>query len=97
MLVEADYWFTEKLNTPDQGTGADGLKAGLALLWERRDQVPGAFPVLIVHDEIVDECDRDQSEVVSSWIKKAMIDGMAPLIEPVPVEVEVKVAETWGG
>src|SRR5262249_14556045 len=26
--------FTEKLNTPVQGTGADGLKLALALLWE---------------------------------------------------------------
>src|SRR5262249_62273691 len=38
--------FTEKLNTPVQGTGADGLKLALALLWERRGQCPVAFPVL---------------------------------------------------
>ena len=44
---------THRLNTPIQGTGADGLKLALALLWERRDQAPGAFPVLAVHDEIV--------------------------------------------
>src|SRR5262249_49776645 len=41
--------FTEKLNTPVQGTGADGLKLALALLWERRGQCPGTFPVLAVH------------------------------------------------
>ncbi len=89
--------FTEKLNTPVQGTGADGLKAALGLLWERRDQTPGTFPVLVVHDEIVVECDEAQAEVVSGWLKQAMIDGMAPLIDPVPVEVEVNVAPTWGG
>src|SRR5262249_50919120 len=33
--------FTEKLNTPVQGTGADGLKLALALRWERRGQAPG--------------------------------------------------------
>ncbi len=89
--------FTEKLNTPVQGTGADGLKLALALLWERRAEVPGAFPVLAVHDEIVVECDQDQAPTVADWLKRAMVDAMAPLIDPVPVEVEVKTAPTWGG
>src|SRR5262245_25072305 len=68
-----------------QGTGGDGLKVALALLWERRDQVPGAFPVLAVHDEIVVECDEGQAEMVAAWLKAAMVDAMAPLIIPVPV------------
>jgi DNA polymerase-1 len=89
--------FTEKLNTPVQGTGADGLKLALALLWERRAEVPAAFPVLAVHDEIVIEADASQAEAVAAWLQKAMLDAMTPLIEPVPVEVEVKVAPTWGG
>jgi DNA polymerase-1 len=58
--------FTEKLNTPVQGTGADGLKSALALLWERREQAPGAFPVLAVHDEIVVECDEGQADAVTT-------------------------------
>jgi DNA polymerase-1 len=40
-----------------QGSGADGLKAALALLWQTREQASGAVPVLCVHDEIVVECD----------------------------------------
>src|SRR4029450_7202775 len=52
--------YSEKLNSPVQGTGGDGLKLALALLWERRDQAPGAFPVLAGHDEIVLEADTDQ-------------------------------------
>jgi DNA polymerase-1 len=89
--------FTEKLNTPVQGTGADGLKAALALLWQRRAQCPGAVPVLAVHDEIVVECDAGQANAAAAWLKQAMLDGMAPLVAPVPVEVEVTVARTWGG
>ncbi len=89
--------FTEKLNTPVQGTGADGLKQALGLLWERRDQCPGAFPVLVVHDEIVIEADSGQADAAAAWLKKAMIDAMAPLIEPVPVEVETMIGTTWGG
>jgi DNA polymerase-1 len=89
--------FTEKLNTPVQGTGADGLKQALALLWERRAECPGAFPVLAVHDEIVVECDAGQAEAVGAWVSRAMKDAMAPLIDPVPVEVEVKTGRTWAG
>jgi DNA polymerase-1 len=89
--------FSEKLNTPVQGTGADGLKLAMALLWEQRDQCPGAFPVLAVHDEIVVECNTDQAEAVADWVKSAMVEAMAPLIDPVPVEVEVETSPTWGG
>jgi DNA polymerase-1 len=59
--------------------------------------VATAFPTLVMHDEIVIECDADQAEAVAAWLKQAMIDGMAPLIDPVPVEVEVKVGNTWAG
>jgi DNA polymerase-1 len=89
--------FTEKLNSPVQASGADGLKQALGLLWERRHDCPGAFPVIACHDEIVIECDADQVEAVATWLKQAMLDGMAPLIEPVPVEVEVSISRTWGG
>jgi DNA polymerase I-like protein with 3'-5' exonuclease and polymerase domains len=89
--------FTEKLNTPVQGTGADGLKQALALLWERRAECPTAFPVLAVHDEIVVECDATDADRASTWLKTCMIDGMAPFAAPVPVEVEVSVGPNWGG
>jgi DNA polymerase I len=58
--------FTERTNAPVQGTGADGLKLALALLWERRHQCPGAFPVACVHDEIVVECDKEDVEAVAA-------------------------------
>jgi DNA polymerase-1 len=87
---------THRMNTPVQGTGADGLKVALALLWERRDRVPGAFPILAVHDEIVMETDEGEADKVAAWLKEAMVDAMAPFIEPVPVEVEIKTGHTWG-
>jgi DNA polymerase-1 len=96
-LFDAQTPDTHRLNSPVQGTGADGLKLALALLWERRDQVPGASPVLAVHDEVVVECAAEEAEKVAAWLRQAMLDGMAPLVEPVPVEVEVKVAPSWGG
>jgi len=90
-------FYGAKANYAVQGTGGDGLKLALALLWERRHEVSGAVPVLAVHDEIVVECDQGQADAVALWLKKAMVDAMAPLIVPVPVEVEVNVGRTWGG
>lgn len=88
---------TEVLNSPVQGTGADGLKAALALLWERRADCPGAVPVLVCHDEIVVECPADQADRTAAWLTRCMADGMSPLIAPVPVAVEVSVGPTWAG
>jgi DNA polymerase-1 len=89
--------FTEKLNTSVQGTGADGLKLALALLWERRAQCPRALPVLAVHDEIVVECEAGQAGAAKEWLKAAMMDGMKDLIAPVPCVVDVKVGRNWAG
>jgi DNA polymerase-1 len=88
---------TEHLNTPVQGTGADGLKAAIALLWERRAECPGATPVLFAHDEIVVETREGYARETSEWLHRCMVDGMAPLIDPVPVGVEVTTGRTWGG
>ena len=96
-LLDAQTPFTHRLNTQVQGTEADGAKLAMALLWERRDQCPGAFPVLFCHDEIVVEADTGQADAAAGWLRQAMLDGMAPLLDPVPVEVAVQTARTWGG
>jgi DNA polymerase-1 len=96
-LLDGQTPYTHRLNSPVQGTEADGAKLAMALLWERREQCPGAFPVLFCHDEIVVETDDSQAEAAAAWLNQAMLDGMAPLLDPVPVEVEVQTARTWGG
>ena len=92
--------FTEKINHPVQGTTADGMKLALALLWERREECPGAVPVLAVHDEIVVECDEEDAEKAKAWLVKSMKDGMDAVVnvsEPrVPIEVEASAAKMWG-
>jgi DNA polymerase-1 len=97
VLVEAEGFFGAKANYQIQGTGGDGIKLALALLWERRDQAPGAFPVMAIHDEIVVECDADQADRVRVWLETAMVEAMAPLLDPVPVVVGSAAARTWGG
>jgi DNA polymerase I len=92
---------TDRLNAPVQGTGADGLKLAIILLWERRDECRGAVSVLVCHDEIVVECDEDRGEETKRWLEKAMIEGMDTVLNgtdevDVPVEVEARIARSWG-
>ena len=86
---------TKRLNTPVQGTGADGLKRALGLLWERRDECPGAVPIIACHDEIVVECPAEDAEAARDWVWCAMMDGIRNLIAPVPVEVEPVIGARW--
>ena len=87
---------TKRLNTPVQGTGADGLKRALGLLWARRHACPGAVPVIACHDEIVVECPAESGAAAAAWVRAAMEEGMADLVAPVPVVVEPAVGERWG-
>lgn len=89
--------FTEKLNTPVQGSAADGMKAALGLLWETRQQAPSAAPVLVVHDEIVVECDQGEAEQTREWVRSAMRAGMETVLHRVPAEVEAIVCSDWSG
>src|SRR3712207_2681719 len=92
---------TDRLNAPVQGTGADGLKLALALLWERRNECPWAVPILVCHDEVVVECDLEQAADAKAWLKKAMIEGMEAVLNgtdqvDVLVEVEARISTSWG-
>jgi DNA adenine methylase len=89
---------TKVVNYPVQGTAGDLLKQGMTLLWRRRGEVPENVRFcLAVHDELVVECDEQDAEKVAEWLKRAMLDGAAPALAPVPAEAEVSWARTWGG
>jgi DNA polymerase-1 len=96
-LLDNKTPYTHRLNSPVQGSEADGAKLAMALLWERRDQCPDAMPVLFVHDEIVIETDSDKSDAAKEWLTDVMRDGMKDFLAPVPCEVEAKTVPTWGG
>jgi DNA polymerase I-like protein with 3'-5' exonuclease and polymerase domains len=88
---------THRLNTPVQGSEADGAKLAMALLWQRREECPGARPVVFCHDEIVVECDAENADHAAAWLRQGMLDAMTPFLKPVPCEVEVSIARSWGG
>jgi hypothetical protein len=71
------------------------------LVWERRDECPGAVPVIACHDEVVVECDADKAEEGKEWLVQAMKDGMDAVVndmEPhILIEVEASISKTWSG
>jgi DNA polymerase-1 len=89
--------FTEKLNSPVQGTGADILKRALARLWADRNSVPSAAPVLAVHDEIVCEVDHGEAEACATWLTAHMEAAGAAVLPDVPVVVEAHIIADWSG
>jgi DNA polymerase-1 len=89
--------FTEKLNTPVQGTEADGLKLALALMWETRHRCPSAVPLLVVHDEVVIDCDADEAERARDWLVDCMQSGMQQFVRQAPVTVEALICRDWSG
>jgi len=54
-------------------------------------------PVIACDDKIVSEYDAGQAEAVAAWLRQAMVEGMAPLIQPVPVVVDVQLGQSWAG
>jgi DNA polymerase-1 len=95
--VKPDGFYGGKANYIVQGTGGDAIKAALGLLWQRRGECPGAFPVAVVHDEILLEADEGQAEAAREWLRRAIVDALAPVLDPMPAEAEVKIGRTWGG
>jgi DNA polymerase I len=90
--------FTEALNTPVQGTGADGLKLALARLFTARNEAPNTRLIAVVHDEILAECPEADAEVTTEWLARHMTTAMKELVEDmVPMTVDVTHSPSWSG
>ena len=95
--LKEDARGTVRVNTPIQGTSADGFKSACALLWQTRKEVPSALPVLAVHDEVVMECNKEDAERVADWLQDCMLEGMERFLKKAPVRVDVSVGKSWVG
>lgn len=89
-----DFSFTEALNSPVQGTAADGMKLALVLLHEDLKRL-GAQVVNVIHDEVVVEASEDCAQQVMAVVVDDLKQGMGVLLPSVPVEVEARVTGAW--
>ena len=92
--------FREAVNSPVQGSGADGLKLALARLYERRHEVPGVVPILFVHDELVVLAPEEKAQEAAEWLASIMLEAMEEVIGrarlKVPIAVEYAICQDWG-
>ena len=88
--------FTDAVNYPIQGTGADLLKLAVLLFDGEitKRNIP-AKVVNLVHDEIVVETPEEHAEEVKEVLEKAMKAAGKIVLKRVPVEVEVSLNERW--
>lgn len=81
-------------NMPVQGTSADILKRALRLLHEALHGTSGRL-VNIVHDEIIVECDENESEMIREKLVSSMTTAAHYYLKKVPVKVDSQIADEW--
>ena len=84
-----------KANTPVQMVEAHGFKLALQGLYATRHEVPSARLVMMVHDELIAECDEQDAEQVGRWLIREMVLGMQPLVEGVTVRVDATIVVSY--
>ena len=87
---------TEMLNTPVQGTAAEGLKSALCIFWDKVKAAElDAAIVAIIHDEIIVEVREDQAERAKEVLVASMTEGIAWLVPGVPFVADAALASSW--
>lgn len=86
----------ELFNHPIQGANATILKRAIALLGRFLERT-NARLIAVIHDEILLECPVGEGERVALLLRRCMVKAAEGLLEPIPVEVDVKVLASWGG
>jgi DNA polymerase-1 len=90
------YSYTEALNIPVQGGAAEVMMAALARV-ERELEGLDAFPVNVVHDELVVECSDRDADDVRTAVETAMVEGMLAIFPEAPTRdlVEIGSGRNW--
>jgi DNA polymerase I-like protein with 3'-5' exonuclease and polymerase domains len=91
----ASYWqrFTALINTPVQGSCADGMKRALVLLAGR---LPTEARLLsTVHDEVIVEAPETMADEVCNLVKATMEEAMSAVFPEVLIEVVARVCFNW--
>jgi DNA polymerase-1 len=90
------FTFTDAVNYPIQGTGADILKLSVLLFDVNLKKLSlKADVVNLVHDEILVECDKSIAKEIREILKKSMIKAGSIALKSVPIEIEAEISEKW--
>ena len=94
--------FTEKLNTPVQGSGADGLKWAMVSVYRDPEwRALGASLVAAVHDELVAIAPKQHAWRALELLSKHMREGMVTIVlnyaKSVGLSIPENYIETEGG
>jgi DNA polymerase-1 len=95
LIMGKESKYTEALNTPVQGTGADLLKMTVKEMWDERDQWPGVNLVALIHDEVMYYVPEAVAEEFGRRLREKMIEVGNMLLDPIPVDAEVKIGPAW--
>lgn len=90
-----NWWkrYSSLLNTPVQGSAADGLKRALCRL--HAELPTGSRIVSCIHDEILVEAPDQETEAVEAMVEQIMVEEMKQLFPDVHITVDVKTIMTW--
>lgn len=81
-------------NTPVQGSAADIMKKAMALLMTRINWEE-AYPVAVVHDEILLEVPMEKEKEYTRLLQEVMIEAGEYYLKEVPIVVEAQAGKTW--
>ena len=93
-VLVAEEDFTHRLNTPVQGTAADGIKNAIVILRPRLAGL-GARIVLAIHDELLVETPIAVAGEAKRLVEAAMIEGMREFVPDVPIAVVARIQRSW--
>jgi DNA polymerase-1 len=94
-IVPKEFYST-RINTPVQGTAADGMKLAMVELYRK-----GYGAILTVHDELGVECETEMSGMVRDVLVDTMVEcmyrasGQDTRNPTVPIAVEVGIGDNW--
>ena len=88
--------YTDALNYPIQGSGADLIKLAIAYFHNKKNKLNlEANIVNVIHDEIIVETKKEVSERVSKLLKESMQWAAEKIIPEIPCPVKVKIGKSW--
>jgi DNA polymerase-1 len=82
-------------NTPDQGTGGDIIKIALCRLNKRLPK--NCKLMACIHDEVMIECNKEDSETVKNIVAKEMIAAANIVLQSkIKIELDINVLQSYG-